>query len=124
MPVAILQKAPKDCKHSYDELYVRCCSYSRKAMAARETAERLQTELVNVRDELEDTKIALVNETNLRRDLQEQLYALKKRKTTDTNDSEFRKKVKTLLSKIHPDKSGTNTQFSSTEVTQLVTELL
>ena len=121
MSVAILNKAPT-CKYSYDELWARACHYAKKAMAARETAEGLQRELVNVRDELEDTKIALVNEVNLRRDLQEQLYALKKRKTTDTNDS-VRKRVKAALLSCHPDRRP-GTTFTATEVASILTELL
>ena len=80
-------------------------------------------ELVEARGALEDCDRMLATEQTSRRELQREVYGLRKRKRTD-GDSDFRKKVKTLLSRVHPDRTGTHTQFSSTEVTQLVTELL
>ena len=125
----VTQKSPQ-CKYNYDQLFHKCCLLTTKLKEARLTAESMyrqlevaRKELVEARGALEDCDRMLATEQTSRRELQREVYGLRKRKRTD-GDSDFRKKVKNLLSKVHTDRTGTHTQFSSTEVTQLVTELL
>ena len=128
MPVTILHKAPTECKYTFDQLFLKCCSLTMKLKDAREAAESMHSQLEVARNELQEARGALeevdrmlATEQTLRRELQLEVYGLRKRKYND-GDSDFRKKVKTTLAQTHPDRC--NKTFTPTQVTQLLTSLL